>query len=172
MPQPILISDLSQCRPAHRLDRHYRHGTWRLVEYQTKEFSGTLIYSGPGMDSAPLTLPLNATGHHAIHLGIHYPAQFGDSHLQVRLSDDPAYTLVRAEMPQAKDIGGLPAEFESHFTAKRFADYQVSQALWKVADLSGQELIISRFNQGGEGNSSGSPYTQMFSNLAYVLLVV
>ena len=169
--QPVVISDLSQCQPAHRLARNYRHQTWRLVDYQTTEFSGTLIYSGPGMDSGPLTIPLQATGPHAIHLGIHYPAQFGDAHLQVRLTGDTTYTLVRAEAPQAKDMGGLPAEFQAYFTAKRFADYQVSETLWKMADLTGQDLIISRFNRGGEGNSSGAAYAHMFSNLVYLRLV-
>ena len=35
----MIISDLSQCQPAHRLDRDYRHGTWRLIDYETEEFS-------------------------------------------------------------------------------------------------------------------------------------
>ena len=39
----VIISDLSQCQPAHRLDRDYRHGTWRLIDYETEEFAGTMV---------------------------------------------------------------------------------------------------------------------------------
>ena len=31
----VIISDLSQCQPTYRLDRDYRHGTWRLIDYET-----------------------------------------------------------------------------------------------------------------------------------------
>ena len=149
MRRDIVISDLSRCRPATQLDRDYRHGTWRLVDYETSEFAGTMVYSGQGMASGELTLPMDFSGHHAIYMGLHYPTQFGDAHVRVRLTGDPAYTLVRAELPNPKDIRGLPAEFGDYYLRKRFADYQLSEAFWRVADLTGQNLIISRFNDGG-----------------------
>ena len=164
----IIISDLSVCRPAHRLDRDYRHGTWRLVDYGTEQFAGTMIYSGPGMNSGPLTLPLNLEGHYAIHLGVHYPGQFGDAHVRVRLTDDPAYSLVGAEVQNPKDINGIPPELRWSMTDKVFADYQVSEAFWKVADLTGQDLIISRFN---DGEGRGGQYAQTYSNMVHVRLV-
>ena len=80
----IILSDLSVCGPPHLLDRAYRHGTWRLVDYRTEGFSGTMIYSGPGMDSGPLTLPLNREGYHAIYVGVHYPG-FMDAHVRLRM---------------------------------------------------------------------------------------
>ena len=48
MKNQVVVSDLSVCTPAYRLDRGYRHGTWRLVDYETEIFKGTLVYSGPG----------------------------------------------------------------------------------------------------------------------------
>ena len=163
----VIISDLSQCQPAHRLDRDYRHGTWRLIDYETEEFAGTMIYSGPGMDSELLTLPLNCEGYHAVYVGIHYPGQFGDAHVCLRLTDDPAYTLMRAETQSGKDLNGIPPELRWSHTTKAFSDYQVSEAFWKVADLTGADLIISRFNEGGRGGS----YGEMYSSLVYVRLV-
>lgn len=162
-----IISDLSQCQPAHRLDRDYRHGTWRLIDYETEEFAGTMIYSGPGMNSGSLTLPLNREGYHAIYVGVHYPGQFGDVHVRLRLTDDPAYTLVRAETQSGKDLNGIPPELRWSHTTKAFSDYQVSEAFWKVADLTGADLVISRFNEGGRGGS----YAQMYSSLVYLRLV-
>ena len=167
----IVISDLSVCRPAHRLDRGYRHETWRLIDYETEEFAGTMIYSGPGMNSGELVLPLDCEGYCAIFLGVHYPSQFGDVHVRLRLSDDPAYSLVRAETPMAKDMGALPESLKPHFTAKQFADYQVSETFWRIADLSGQDLSISRFNEGGEGNAGSREYAGMFSSLVFLRLV-
>jgi len=58
----IIISDLSVCQPADRLDRGYRYGTRRLIDYETEGFAGTMVYSGPGMGSEPLALPLNREG--------------------------------------------------------------------------------------------------------------
>ena len=148
MSAQIVISDLSHCRPDGALHRGYRPGTWRLIDYETTEFAGTMVYSGPGAGSPPLTLPLGRQGMHAIYLGVHYPEQFSDAHVQVRLSDDPAYSLVRAEKPAAKDMNGMPEELRDCIARKRFADYQVSEAFWKVADLGGQDLVISRSEHG------------------------
>ena len=161
-----IISDLSICQPSNRLDRDYRHGTWRLIDYETEAFSGTMIYSGPGMNSAPLTLPLGCKGYYAIYLGVHYPGQFGEAHVRVRLTDDPAYTLVRAEIQLAKDLNGIPPELRRSHTYKQFADYQVSEAFWKVADLTAQDVVISCFNADGRGGS----YAEMYSSLVYVRL--
>jgi len=163
----IIVSDLSVCQPAERLDRAYRPGTWRLVEYETSEFSGTMIYSGPGMDSGQLQLPLECVGLHAIYLGVHYPGQFGNAHVRVRLTDDPAYTLTRGEIQSAKDLGGIPADLAWSHTGKAFRDWQVSEAYWKTADLTHQSLVISRFTEGGRGHE----YADMFSNLVHVRLV-
>ena len=75
-----------------------------------------MIYSGPGMNSGPLTLSLNCEGYHAIYVGVHYPSQFGDTHVRLRLTDDPAYTLVRAETQSGKDLKRHPTgiKMESH----------------------------------------------------------
>lgn len=165
--EEVVISDMSVCQPSHALDRDYRHGTWRLIGYETEAFAGNMIYSGPGMDSPPLTLPLNRKGPHAIYLGVHYPGQFGDAHVRVRLTGDPAYALVGAEQPNPKDQNSLPPELHPCYTRKRFADHQVSEAFWKVADLKGQDLVISRFNEGGRGGG----YAGMYSSLVHVRLV-
>jgi len=151
------------CQPSHLLDRDYRHGTWRLVDYRTEGFSGTMIYSGPGMDSGPVTLPLNREGYHAIYVGVHYP-QFMDAHVRLRLSDDPAYTLVRGEIQSQKDLNGIPEALRWSHADKAFAAYQVPEAFWKVADLTGQDLVISRFNDETD-------YGEMYSNLVYLRLV-
>ena len=162
-----IISDLSRCRPADRLDRGVRPGTWRLIDYETAQFSGTMIYSGPGMESAELTLALDREGWHAIYLGVHYPGQFGDAHVRVRLTDDPAYSLVGAETQSAKDLNSIPEELRWSHTGKRFADHQVSEAFWKVADLTGQELTVSRFNAGDRNGA----YAETYSSLVHVRLV-
>jgi len=158
----VIISDLSACQPAGRLDRDYRHATWRLIDYETEEFAGTMIYSGPGMNSGLLTLPLNSKGYHAIYVGVHYPI-FQDAHVRLRLSGDPAYTLVRAEIQSAKDLNSIPPELRWSHTSKAFSEYQVSEAFWKVTDITNQDLIISRYNEG--------KYGEMYSSLVHVRLV-
>ena len=160
----VILSDLSACQPGYALDRECRPGTWRLIDYETEEFKGTMVYSGPRMESVPLTLPLNVQGYHAIYLGVHYPGQFGSVHVRVRLTDDPAYSLVREESQSLKDYNSIPPDLVHFHTDKAFRDHQLSEAFWKVADLTGQDLIISRFN-------SGKDYAEMYSNLVHVRLV-
>ena len=164
-----ILSDLTACRPANRLDRAYRHGTWRLIDYETGQFRGTMVYSGAGMDSGPLTLPLDRDGLHAIHVGVHYPSQFAEVHVRLRLTDDPAYTLIRGEFQSPKDLRGMPPDLAEHHAGKRFADYQLSEVFWKIADLSDQELVISRFNRGAD--PARKQWAEYFSNLVHVRLV-
>ena len=45
------------------------------------------------------------------------------------LTNDPAYTLVRAETQSGKDLNGIPPELKWSHTTKAFADYQVSEGV-------------------------------------------
>ena len=168
MTNEIVISDLSICEPADRLHRDFRHGTWRLVGYETELFGGTMVYSGPGMDSAPLKLPINTSGYHKIYVGVQYP-EFCDVHVRLRLTDDPAYTLVRSEQQSEKDRQGLPNAYGVFFTGKAFREWEVTEAFWKIADLAGQDLTISRFNEGSPGQ--GGNEAELYSNLVFIRLV-
>lgn len=160
--QDELITDMRHCLPADLLDTGYRPGTWRLVDYRTAQFSGTMIYSGPGMESGELRLPLRRPGYHAIYVGVNYPWH-EDSHISLRLSGDPGFTLVRGEIQSAKDIGGIPESLQSFHTDKAFGAHQATEAFWKVADLTDQDLVIGRSSQG--------QYASFYSNLSHLRLI-
>ena len=163
MTATTLLADMSQCQPADCLERGYRHGTWRLIDYETTEFAGTMVYSGPGMQSPALTLPLQREGLHAIHLGVHYPEQGANAHLCVRLTGDDTLAPVWAERPYPKDVSGMPEELKASIAGKHFSHWQVSEVFWKVADLTGQELVLSR--------SDSAAHAGLYSNLVHVRLV-
>lgn len=163
MTATTLLADMSQCQPADSLERGYRHGTWRLIDYETTEFAGTMVYSGPGMQSPALTLPLQREGLHAIHLGVHYPEQGANAHLCVRLTGDDALAPVWAERPYPKDVSGMPEELKASIAGKHFSHWQVSEVFWKVADLTGQELVLSR--------SDSTAHAGLYSSLVHVRLV-
>lgn len=168
MTEETIISDLSVFTPQTDLDIGVRQKTWRLIDYEAESFSGKMLYAGPGMEAPEISLPLHLDGLHRIYIGMHHPL-FCDIHVRIRLTADPAYTLVRPETPTDKDRRGLPESFSGYFTEKKFAAYQLTEAFWKVADLTNQVLHISRFNEGVDGQ--GGNVAHDYSNLAFIRLV-
>ena len=68
--QEILLTDMSRCSPTKALSEKARRGHWQLVDYKTDEVSGTMVMARPETGAPELTLPLNAEGWYAIHLGV------------------------------------------------------------------------------------------------------
>ena len=157
MKKGIWISDMAQCEPGEAIARDGRAGTWVAVDYEVAEGKGVMLYSVPGSDAPPLKLRLNAEGWHEVRMGIYYGAGGGgvsDRILCAKLSDDAAFSRFKPETYSPKD-GAYPD--------KSFGGWDVAEAFWKCADLSGQDLIIARPPRGQMAGSE--------TNLAYVRLV-
>ncbi len=137
--QESLLTDMSRARPAEALSPKARRGHWQLVSYRTDEISGTMVLTRPETGAPEITLPLNAEGWYAIHLAFMGQTWAGSPLLKVKLSDDPCFTLVETE-----------------------ADHRhLEEGFWKIADLTGQDLVIAQQNTGEPQPAS----------LAYVRLV-
>jgi len=121
--QPIMISDMSHCQPAAAVSLQARRKKWRLIPYEAGQIAGKLIWASFESQAPELTLPLNVQGWHAIYVGLADPAHLGCQAL-LRLSADPA------PVPRVRTAGDL------------------EEAFFKVADLTGQSLHISRHPRG------------------------
>ncbi len=153
----IWISDLTQCEPREAVARDGKEGTWVAVDYEVDEGKGVMLYGVPGSDAPPLKLRLKVEGWHEVRLGIYYGGGAGgvtDRTLCAKLSGDAAFSRFKAETYSGKD--GVYPE-------KNFGGWDIAEAFWKCADLSGQDLIFARPPRG--------QMAALETNLAYVRLV-
>jgi hypothetical protein len=119
----IPISDMGACTPQDALadKRSKRH--WKVLPYETATFSGRCISAGPETEAPPVTLALNATGWHAIILGLAgWPE--GENVVRVKLTRDAAY------QPRSQQTG------------------VVEEVFFKCADLTGQSLHFAQQSAG------------------------
>jgi len=154
----IWISDLTQCEPRMAISRDGKGNTWIAVDYEVEEGKGIMLYGVPGTDAPPLKLRLNAEGWHEVRLGIYYGGGAGgvtDRTLCARLSDDAAFSRFKPETYRSGKDGAYPE--------KSFGGWDIAEAFWKCADLSGQDLIFARPPRGQMAGTE--------TNLAYVRLV-
>jgi hypothetical protein len=123
--EPVYLSDLDRCRPSSALSPHPKRGRWHAMSYSTDRFSGTLIDAAEETYAPPVTYPLDVRGWHAISLGIYQNRYFGDASIQVRLSRDPAYSVI---------------------TVKEAPGDWIYDVFWKVADLTDQEITFAQLH--------------------------
>ena len=148
----ILLTDMGQCLPAAALSTTRKLLHWQLLPYETADFSGRLISAGFMTEAPEVRLPVGHSGWHAIYLGLWIVGKTDTGwgrttmgsgttgSLKIRLADDPCFVHFRREAP---DRGNLEEMF------------------WKVAELKGQDIVVSKQQEGFTGDAS----------LAYVRLV-
>jgi uncharacterized lipoprotein YddW (UPF0748 family) len=124
------------------------------VDYETDEGKGVMLFARPEADPPTLHLPLDVSGWHEIRLGVYYGGA-PDRALQMKLSGDPAYSRMRKE--------SYRSEKDGHYPDKALGPFDLAEAFWKCADLTGQDLLIAHPPRGD--------MSDLESNLAYVRLV-
>ncbi|MCY3896578.1 MAG: family 10 glycosylhydrolase [Chloroflexi bacterium] len=154
---PIYLTDLDRCTPAGALSPAPRRHTWRTLPYSTDAFSGVMLLAGPETAAPDVTFRLNATGWHAVSIGV-YPFWSEPEGRQLEL--------------QLKLTGPGPSTVLSHPRVP-FASHSewLHEMFWDVADLTGRDLVIAqptaRSSPGdGPGTFVGQP-----ARIAYVKLV-
>ena len=93
---------------------------WKAVSYESDEFTGVMLGEGGGPSQKPITIRLGAQGVYRVFLGLYggYDAQ----RMRVRLS-------------KASSSDTIPIQVAGNPTLV------ISEAFWKQADLTGQDLI-------------------------------
>jgi hypothetical protein len=155
--ESIYLLDLTRCEPRSAISRAFEHGKWTAVDYEIAAGPGKMLFCGPDTSVPPLTFRLHARGWHAIYVGTFRGArsQSDDLVLFLKLTGDPGYARSTFEsFRPEKDI--VPPEMVPGET-------DISEAYWKSADLTGQDLILHRPEAGLHAESP--------TNICYIRLV-
>ena len=141
----VYLTDMTRGQPGSAVTRRFARGAWKAVEYETAEFSGTMLYSIAGLKSPELAFRLDRQGWYAVYLGLH------DSHqryrlrrwpsplLKVKLSGEEVFQYVQPESFAADDEYAKLGE-QYHFQAGAL---HLIESFWCAADLTGRDLIIA-----------------------------
>ncbi|MBT3345377.1 MAG: hypothetical protein HN712_14660 [Gemmatimonadetes bacterium] len=95
--QATLLTDMSRCSPASALSDRMAPGCWRVVAFEAGGISGKMILACQDSGATPVALPLEATGAHAIFVGI-YATRTCPSDIWLKLDSDVA-ALSRTSQP-------------------------------------------------------------------------
>ena len=100
--QAVMLTDFSQATPATALTKARREkGKWKVVPFATAEMKGWAL-STYALTGAPIVeLPLNATGWHAVHLGVCSVStgfREAKSGMRAKLSGEPIFKRMANNM--------------------------------------------------------------------------
>ena len=131
----VYISDLSQCMPTAALSPTHVKYHWQTIPYEAEDISGVMLFAGPESETPPVPLPVEASGWHAVFVGIN-TNMCGprEAILKVRLSGEQAYCQVERE-------GTGPN--------RRVDPLTIDERFWKYADLTGQDIVFAQEVLGG-----------------------
>ncbi|MDP6153525.1 MAG: family 10 glycosylhydrolase [Phycisphaeraceae bacterium] len=115
----IWFTNMSACEPASALsDRCGRH-QWRVIEYETADHQGALLFAPPDADAPELALPLALAGWHEVRVGLWPSPSHAPATVRFRLTRDDAWRVLQTH--------GQSIE-------------HVEETLLTRADLTGQSL--------------------------------
>lgn len=165
---PVYLTDLDRCEPAAALTSVPRLRHWRKIEYTADRLEGTMLLAGPQTAAPTITYPLEASGSHAISIGLIQPHEGGHpgrrSELELMLTDDHASTVLTLPDRFPEGLSSWAGEHPPPWRS-------IVELFWKIADLDGQKLVLSqpaaRVKSGDEASSFACGPIQV----AYIKLV-
>jgi len=126
--EAVYFTDLSKAQPRSALSIGHRKAKWQVLAYKTAAREGRMLYTDPESEAVPLRLPLNLKGWHALFVGMPGIDQLS-AYVKLKLSGDRDFRLFQLN----------PGAYGC-----------VEEGFWKVADLTGQEVIIAQAGFGRE----------------------
>jgi hypothetical protein len=148
MAQSIYLTDLDACEPAAAISSRWGRTCWRAVPYETVDgLTGRMLMAPAQIDPPPVRYPADLKGWYRIFVGFGCPTdnESGLPTVKVKLTDDPAYTVLAAR--------------------GRYWWMEFREFFWKDADLTGQAFHFAKPN----GLHNGGP-TPVSSYPAYLRL--
>lgn len=148
----VRLSDLSVCEPADALTRDETSDRWQLMSYETcdgEPLSGVMIAAPSYVNAPEVTLPLDASGWHAVSVGFWIPKHDydGPTTIKVKLDDDPCFVRISEPEPE---FGSEPRDGAS----------LLREAPFKTADLTNRRLVFGKVN-GAAGRKAYVAYVKL-----------
>ncbi|GGD51923.1 hypothetical protein [Paenibacillus nasutitermitis] len=128
----VLLNDFSKCMPQEALSPTRPADKWELCPYETMDVKGTMLVSLRGGTPPPVTAPLGLSGKYAIFVCLGAYGQHGAMTINLKLKNDGSF---------------------STFSCTENAQNKLEESFWKCADLTGQDITISKFCDGTWFNS-------------------
>ena len=125
-----LLTDFAQALPPSALTTGRREkGKWKVVSYATDAYEGNALSCLRATEAAPVRMPLDAQGPHAVYVGLCTTSggldAADENGIEVKLSGEPVYRRVSNTLPLLKPRRD-----------------QIHETFLTVADLTGQALDI------------------------------
>lgn len=141
----VYVSDMGKCRPASVLSATSEQDKWQLVPYESTEVSGTMIGAASYIDAPDVTLPLNVSGWHAVHIGFWNPYYMydGGTTVKVRFSDRRGFVRIR--------------EGQRCVSQQETA---IQEVFLEYADLTGRDIVFGKTN-GALGRKAYIAYVRL-----------
>jgi hypothetical protein len=110
----VLFSDFSKAEPASALTTGKREkGKWKVIPWATAEAKGTALSAYALTGPAPVRLPVNVRGWHAIYLGLATTSggfNIGGNGMKARLSDEPVFKRMACNLDLLPNRRGVIQE--------------------------------------------------------------
>ncbi len=161
---PIYLTDLDRCEPAAALADVPALRHWRKLAYSTDDLEGTMLLAGPQTAAPTITYPLDASGWHAISVGL-VRCHAGGHHtraseLELRLTDDRVPTVL--VLPSLAD----------HYPDERMPEHrEVAELFWKYAELDGRHLELGQPAARLKSGDEAASFACGAVHVAYIKLV-
>jgi hypothetical protein len=123
------IADLGIARPQEAVSETNQPGKWRLLAYQTEQLRGKMLFAPSFVNAPDITLPLEASGWHAVYLGVWNPefAYDGEPVVKARLTGDRAFRQLHVH-------GGADTQAATH----------LREIYLTTEDLTHRNLVIGK----------------------------
>ena len=160
---PVYLADLDRCVPSESLSADPKPRRWRTMKYETETVSGVMLMAGPETAAPEVTYPLELSGWHSVSIGV-YGDQRNDIQVLARLSGDGTSSLLMLREPRRE-----PGEAEGKM--KKVSDPGIQELFWKVADLTGQELVLGQQTMRVASGDGPGSFKCSDARIAYIKLV-
>lgn len=132
----IYISDFrSAVQEKDRISDARTYDKWETVSYETAKCSGSMLYSVNESWPEPVTVEPELTGWYKIYVCMmHLGSSCFANHTDLKLTDDEFSSTISPHNTQPYVIWTYPEACE--------------EAFWKIADMTGQKLTISKARDG------------------------
>jgi len=148
----VYITDMGQCLPASALSTTIEQDKWMLMPYECAGgLSGTMAFASSFISPAPITIPLNVSGWHAVNVGFWNPRfNYDDA--------DGTIAMVKLTGDGFRPIADW-GHTDSGFSSSADTTY-VREVFFEYADLTGRDLVIAKPN-GPKGRKLFFAYVKL-----------
>ncbi len=124
----MMFTDLGAlCEPRRNISDVREKYKWNSIPYATNRYKGTMLASMQWGRPADVSLDPGLTGYYMIYVGL--PRYYGNR-VRMRLSGEEEW------------MGLSPS------SAAGYSQHSVEESLWRVADMTGQKVILGKYRVG------------------------